>query len=460
MKKNIVLSMIALTLLVVPALAEPTFGGAFSYGFHFDIDPDDDGVDSTIFEEGDHNASIEFTAAISDFTSLSAKIKGDDDAEVKVEHMILTQDVTGALGIDGPVAFGFKVGKQSYTPPDYSHFHDPDFTVGIDVVPEKEDKTIYVKDGNTPSDPEHYEVTAQQVKVHEALKDVINGENRVISAKYQGEDSKEIGFVITFDLLEGVLKLDGILYPKSLMDDDEDTTEAGVTLYGSVGPVNYAAYYVKSDRFDASEYHVIDSAKRPVPVTLVDSAGDTIDEEGDSTGLNFDLTFGDFVATVFADYDLDEETAKVAVSAGYTIVGLTATVGADIENIGIEKKDNGNVDWAAKDNLDVDLDLAYAIGGFETKVEFRSSLDDFELESDVKLTLAYTLGDLVLYGAAKMGQFKDFDVKDHLTYEAGLQYTLDSVAFNLGYTNDSDYKAYYDDPDHKKGIYFNVSTSF
>ena len=447
MKKNIVLSMIVLTLLVVPVFAEPTFSGSFSYGFHYDVEADDP---KPIYENGDHNASIDFTAAISEFTELSAKMKGSDNDTVKVEHMILSQDVTGALGIDAPVAFSFKVGKQDYAPADYSHFKDPGAKLGINVEPELEEKKV-LQDLTVGTETNTYQIKVAEPIAYDAT-DLTN-------LKLRGTDSKEIGLIMTFDVLEGMLKLDTVLYPKSLMDDNDDSIELGVALSGAAGPAKYSAYYAKSDRFESSDFKA-EYKGVAVPVTLVDKAGDTIDSKGDVMGLNFDLTFGDFVTTVLADYDLDAETAMAAISAGYSIVGLTATVGADIGKIGIKKEDNGGEDWDAKKNLDVDLDLAYAIGGFETKAELRTSLDEPDVNSNVKLTLAYTLGDAVFYGAAKMGTFKDFDVEDHLAFEAGLKYTLDSVAFNLGYTKGSDYKAYYDSVDHKRGVYFNVSTSF
>lgn len=450
MKKNVVLGMIVLGLLVVPALAEPTFSGSFSYGFHYDPEADDT---KKIFEEGDHDASIDFTAAISEYTSLSAKMDGDSGGNVEVDHMILSQDVTGALGVDGPLGFSYKVGKQNYAPPDYSHFKDPGAEVGVQVSGSMDEVLVqHDLDGDTAT-PDVWVVTKAD-KLYTTTTQVVDASgnpvvdsagNPVYLTKPRGSDANEIGLVLTFDLLDGTAMLDAAVYPKSFMDDNDDTMELGITLSGKAGPAEYAVYYAKSEEF-----------------AYVDSDGDTIDGDGDVVGANLKLTFGDFVATVLGEYDLDEgqEAALAAISAGYSIAGLTATVGADLAKIGIAKEDNGNVEWEAMDNLDVDLDLGYTIAGFETNVEFRSSLDDFSPNSSAKLTAAYTLGDLVLYGAAKMGTFKDFEVKDDLTYEAGLTYTLDNVAFNVGYTNGSDYKAYYDSPDHKKGVYLNITTSF
>ena len=405
MKKNVVLGLVVLALIASPLLADPVFSGSFTYGFTFE-------KKSNLWEDTSNSAKLDFGAKISDYTSLNAVVSADEGDPLEVGTMVFSQDLTGALGIEGAVAISYKLGAQSYTPANYGIYKEPSAEVGVEVGDKTDTRDV-------PSAGGTYEETF--VVVHP------DGANR-------GSDSTEIGLITTLKFAE-LVNVDLAFYPTTYLNEIDDDEEFAVNLYGNFGPSNLSVYYTVSDTF-----------------AQVDSDGDLIDGNGDFLGFNADVGFGDVLVSVNFERDMDAETQWFALAGKYTMGGLTAKLGYDVGGIG---KD----DFDFVDGSDVDVDLAYAIDAFNIALDLNGSLDDFAAKSNVAVKMDYTMAAAKFFAKVKMGKFKDFKSEDDLTYDLGLTYTVDTMAFSLGYTNGSDSQDIIDD-DHEKGIFAVVQASF
>ena len=443
MKKNIVLAMIVLAILVAPAFAEPTFHGEASYSFVFEQDKakNADGTQpDKQWEKLANNAKIKFDAELDENTTLSAEIKGDEGKAVEVQTMILSQNLTGVLGIEGPVSFSYKLGKQEWKPQDYGLMKDPDAHAGIKVAAKTEDATM--KDegitftGKTP------------VKHEKGLLTV-------------GSDSKLVGFVATIGIME-VVNIDVALFPSTYVNETKDDAEFGVSLYGTVGAANFSAYYTQSVPYVFCKKKNDDGMK---------------DNKGDMFGFNADYAINDaFLVSVLLETRLadnyvsdpvvkysDKAITRVALGGSYTgVEGLTVKLGADVAGIGADKIEGAEKkaeDWNVVDALDVDLDLAYTLAGLTLGFVTETSLNDFAAKSNAKATVKYAIADATLFGSAKMKKFKDFKAKDDFAYDLGASYAAGAVTYTAGYTKGADTLDILDD-DHQKGFFFRVKASF
>ena len=409
MKKNIVLVMVVLALLVAPAFADPTFSGEFKYTMVYDLDDDAKTADQP-WEKVGSKASIAFGTDLDDFTSVTAEMKADEDKEVKVQNLILSQDLTGVLGIEGPVTFSYKLGVQDYEVQNNAIMGDADAKVGTMVV---------LADDATADNPR------------------------------KGSDSKLFGFVSTIGIMD-VLNIDVVAYPETLLDDMKNDEEFGVNVYGTFGPVALSAYYVKSVPF---EYRNGDN-------------DDDLDNKGDMAGFNSLVTFSDnFSASVLVEARLEDKgtdvegskavektTTKAGVAAAYTLGGLTTKLGADVAKLGAD-------DFDLVDNLDVDLILGYALDTFNAGFELKTSLDDFAAESSAKVKFDYTIADAKFFASAKAKTLKDFKAEEDLAYDFGVSYAAGAATFNVGYANGADTLDTID-KNHDNGVFFQVVASF
>lgn len=437
MKKNLVLALVALAFLAVPVMAEPTFSAEVDYGFVFNPDPDqafdypddDNGgnpieiqdVDSD-WQDLDNSVSVTFDGTISDFTSISAKIKGDEDDKVEVDTLILTQDVTGALGLDGAVDFTLKLGKQKFAPKDYGMMKDPDAEVGVFV--EADGDKVFWLDGVEPDTK-------------------IPGEEfgGILYTIPVGDDSNYVGFVTSF-LIVDMLNIDLALYPSTYANEVVGDEEFGLNIWGEFGDAKVSAYYVVSNQWDFVE-DVDDD--------------DALDYNGDFFGLNTEVTLGDAIVSGLYEIALskdinDKMVSKAALAGSYTLSDVTFKLGTDVENLGAEDAD-------FVDNTDVDFKVAYAADSFNVGTSLEASLDDFAAESELAFNADYTLDAAKFFAKINFATFKDFKAEDHLEYDLGVTYTLDTVAYSLGYANDSDSQDIIDD-DHETGVFFLVKASF
>ena len=443
MKKNIVLAMIVLAILVAPAFAEPAFHGEASYSLVYEQDKEknaDGTQDDKQWEDLDNNASVKFDAELDEFTTLSAEIKGDEGKAVEVETMILSQDLTGFLGIEGPVSFSYKLGKQEWKPQDYGLMKDPDAHAGLLV----EAKTKDIVDDNG--------FKKEVVKVCP----VEGGLDFVV-----GDDSNMVGFVATIGIMDA-LNIDVAVYPTTYLNEAKNDSEFGVNVYGTFGSAKVSAYYTQS-----------------VPYLFVEDTDDddAKDDKGDMLGFNAEYAINDaflvsaLVETRLADeitvenLDIDfpaDATTFVALAGSYTMDGLVVKLGADVSDLGadkIEGADKKAEDWNVVDALDVDLDVEYTLADLTLGFVTETSLNDFAVDSNAKVTAKYAIADATLFASAKMKQFKDFKAKDHLEYDLGASYAAGAVTFTGGYTENADTLDILDD-DHEKGFFFQVKASF
>ena len=399
MKKNIVLAMVVLAMLVVPAFATPSFSGEFSWATVYDFDADGDKG----WEDLSNGVEVDLSADMSDFTSLEAVIAGDEGDVVEVDTMILSQDLTGALGIDGPVTFEYSVGMQDYEVQSFSIMEDPSAVVGVTV------------EANEDGD--------------------VNDDDATLVV---GEDSKLVGMVATIGMM-GLVNVDVALYPSTYTNELAGDEEFAVNVYGEFGPAEVSVYYVASEEFD----FCVDS-----------DDDDIIDEAGQYFGFNAGAAFGAVEASVMFEYDIEEETSVLALAGAYEVAEDIAV------EAGIVTEDLGDDDFDFAECSAVEVKAEAAVDALE--VEFgveAGDLSELAAETEVSLALAYELGDLTLYTAVQLGTLKDFDAEDDLTYEIGATVDVDSVTYNLGYMNGSDEFSIEDD-DVEKGLYLSVTASF
>jgi hypothetical protein len=115
MKKTIVLMTIVLAILAAPVFAEVTASGDVDFRF---------GMNGDVYaEKNDNDVTLNLGATIGDFTSVTVEMSatnetGESDA-VTLDQMVLTQDVTGALGVDAPVGVAMSFGVTDFMPKQY-----------------------------------------------------------------------------------------------------------------------------------------------------------------------------------------------------------------------------------------------------------------------------------------------------------------------------------------------------
>lgn len=440
MKKNIVLVMVVLALLVVPAFAEPTFSGEAKYTLVVNNDVAD-GTDIQ-WEDMSNNAKINFDAQMDDFTSLSAEVKADQGKALEVQTMVFSQDLTGALGIDGPVSFSYKLGKQDYAPKNYSLTKEPDAKVGVLVekVTEEVWTTKAVKDDN--------DVIIGYTTVKEDV-DVKNG-NLI-----KGSDSSMLGFVATIGIMDA-LNIDVAVYPTVFLNEAEKDEELAINVYGAFGNVEASVYYTKSVLYNYCKDTDDDGMK---------------DDKGDMFGFNAKATFDALAVSALVETRLEDEgvdkkvekaTSKAAVAATYDFGDLDLKLGVDVAGIGNDKhsvNDTKEVDWNVKDAADVDLNVDYVMDALTAGLAVEGSLDDFAGNSNAKLTVKYALGNATFFAAGKATQFKDFKAEDHFKYDLGVSSSIGAATYAVGYNNGIDtLDTLADEGD--KGFFFQVKASF
>ncbi len=118
MKKTIVLLTIVLAVLAAPLFAEVTVSGDVDYRFGYNADAYSEGSDM------DFDAGLGID--LSDYTSISLNFSADnevdaaDDNAVTLDNLVLTQDITGAMGMDGDFGVALSLGVSSFEPVEYN----------------------------------------------------------------------------------------------------------------------------------------------------------------------------------------------------------------------------------------------------------------------------------------------------------------------------------------------------
>lgn len=129
MKKTFVILTIVLAMLAAPVFAEVTASGEVSYAWAFNADDYSEAIDSNDMvlnlggTVGDYTSiKAEFEAEFADDKDVTDGFDTDGDATsraVSMNKATLTQDVTGAMGIDGAAAVSMTFGVDSFAGTEY-----------------------------------------------------------------------------------------------------------------------------------------------------------------------------------------------------------------------------------------------------------------------------------------------------------------------------------------------------
>ena len=394
MKKTIVLLTIVLAILAAPVFAETGFSGSVDYNF---------GTDFNTFTSGtDNSTAITLDGKIGEFSSISVGIEADDDSDASASIMTITQDVTGALGVEGPVSFAYTLGRQTYSPADYS---------GV----------------------AGYEDAGADAEIGKSwLDDTAPGTYTTDSM---------LGAVLTFGIMD-MVSLDVVVYPGTFYDYDDANGIGGIAAVGLLdSPLEFAAnLYGTFGMVDASAYYV--ASKK---AAFLEADDDDTDTNGNYFGFNAGVTLDSVKVGILFEAAPDQE---VLTALGVFDTGMT------VGNYGIA----ANYTWEA-------LTAGLAFGsGFASETVYNVDGDEmtFAEASGVGINLTYALTEASnVWAAAKfpLGTADSVDFADAMGYEAGIEASLDGVTYGVGYSKASDFKAY--DAELEDGnIFVSISASF
>jgi hypothetical protein len=352
MKKTIVLLTIVLALVAAPVFAESGFSGSveFKYGTDFSDFATDTGNDTTISLDG----------TVGEFSTISVGIEADENSSASATLMTLSQDVTGALGVEGPVSFAYKMGKQTYQPADYS---------GV----------------------AGYEDAGRDAKIGQG---------------YEADDAdfttnSMLGTVLTFGFADMIM-VDAVVYPASYFEKAADAAngyfaadtfaEFAVNVYGTFGPAQVSVYYTMSN------------------LSYLSDGDDPIDENGDMIGANLGLVIDALSVGVLWETDLEKDfqfgagvtgtklmNTEVGVAAQYAIGSVTPGIAfktafydgsdfAEASGLGL------NVTWAAAEmfNVTAAVKNSFVFDDFANTIGYEAGVD-YTLDG-VKYSVGYTDG--------------------------------------------------------------------
>ncbi|MBF9018067.1 MULTISPECIES: hypothetical protein [unclassified Oceanispirochaeta] len=362
MKKTIVLLTIVLALVAAPVFAETGFTGSveFKYGTDFSDFATDTGNDTKISLDG----------KVGEFSTISVGIEADENSNASATLMTLSQDVTGALGVEGPVSFAYKMGKQTYQPADYS---------GVGG----------------------YEDAGRDAKIGQG---------------YEADDTdfttnSMLGTVLTFGFADMIM-IDAVVFPASYFEkaadaangyfDADNFAEFAVNAYGTFGPAQVSVYYTMSNL----SY-------------LADSDGDAIDEAGDMIGANLGLVIDALSVGVLWETDLEKDfqaaTGVTGTKPMNTEIGIAAkyVIGSVTPGIAFKTAFYDGSDFAADSGLGLNVTWA-AAEMFNVTAAVKNSFvfDDLGDTLGYEVGVDYTL-DGVKYsiGYTDGSEFKAYDAE-------------------------------------------------
>ncbi|MDC7234444.1 MAG: hypothetical protein PQJ58_14520 [Spirochaetales bacterium] len=393
MKKTIVLMTIVLAILAAPVFAETGFSGSVDYNFGTDFDMYDQGTDNS--------TAITLDGKVGEFSTVSVGIEADDDSNASATIMTLSQDVTGALGVEGPVTFAYKVGRQTYSPADYS---------GV----------------------AGYEDAGADAEI---------GKSWSVDSDGVYDTDSMLGLVLTFGIAD-MVNVDIAAYPGSYYEvgkyasadglADDTYPEFGINAYGTFGMVDASVYYVMSKK----------------SMGLLDSDTDNIDDNGDYFGINLGAVIDALSVGVLFEMAPDQ---KFIYDNGTTLDSMDT--GLSVGRIGV----------AAQYTIDaLTAGLAYKTGfASETVYNDDGSEVTFAESSFVGVNLTYAITEAANVWAAYGTPFAVYtgDLSDSMVYEVGAETTLDGVTYGIGYTKGSEFKAW--DAELEDGnVFVSISASF
>ncbi len=126
MKKTFVILTIVLAILAAPVFADVTASGKVTYDFMYAPDY------AEYMDSDDNKIDLDLGGTVGDYTSIGANLSAaygtsddtttglwDVTGDVTLDALTLTQDVTGALGVDSPVSVAYTIGKTDFGPVEY-----------------------------------------------------------------------------------------------------------------------------------------------------------------------------------------------------------------------------------------------------------------------------------------------------------------------------------------------------
>ncbi|OQY31630.1 MAG: hypothetical protein B6241_13455 [Spirochaetaceae bacterium 4572_59] len=139
MKKTFVILTIVLAMLAAPVFAEVTASGEVNYAWGFNADDYEENIDT-------NDMVINLGGTVGEYTSIAAEFEGENDLSgnvsaggnsyaVSMNTMEITQDVTGALGIDAGVSVALTVGIEDFDPKEYNDMAYGDFDLDGEINP-------------------------------------------------------------------------------------------------------------------------------------------------------------------------------------------------------------------------------------------------------------------------------------------------------------------------------------
>lgn len=137
MKKAIMLTAAAIAMISAPLFAEITVSGEFeaqmSYEFNDTLYSEEYLDASTPLvgtQDGDNDIQFNIETKIGEFTSIDVDIDAEAGQDVFFNEMSLTQDFTGALGLDTPVTLSYTIGNSDGEAYQYYDELDPVALIG------------------------------------------------------------------------------------------------------------------------------------------------------------------------------------------------------------------------------------------------------------------------------------------------------------------------------------------
>ncbi len=140
MKKTFVILTIVLAILAAPVFAEVTASGEVNYQWTFDADNYNEFIDT-------NDMVIDLGGTVGDYTSISAEFEaeyedvdgvtsdGSGSRAVSMNSAEITQDITGALGLDAPVSVSVTFGLEDHDPKEYNDMAYGDFDLDGELNP-------------------------------------------------------------------------------------------------------------------------------------------------------------------------------------------------------------------------------------------------------------------------------------------------------------------------------------
>lgn len=371
MKKAFIL-VAAIAMLATPVFAEITVTGDFSAEMSYEFS------DSTYDEayinqgdvfvgsdEGDNDIDFNFDANVGEFTTLSVGVDAEAGGNVELGELSVTQDLTGALGIDGPISFSFTIGDSDFEAKQFCDENDP-----ITLV------------GNTPLD----------LNLTIGIMDMINVGLGFVPSSYFGDNIKRLNYKEESAPGAG----DEVPF--------RNGAEFGITVDGVFGPASVAISYMYTDKPGAHGLDWFDGKDDDDDFTeyLLESGGLELNAVLDFTPLtiktqiqlyNFNddyLDQGMFVQTYsYVSYDLD---------MGLTFGANFKSLNAPDTTLNDSYKDGEygfgvEVAYAVSENANVDASIDFTdVSEFADSIEVGIGGDvtldgltyglDYELETD------------------------------------------------------------------------------